>query len=208
MARWRIFSLDARRAFTRGELLVVIAIATLLLALLIPSLASIGGRARGSANLAVCKENLRQIGIALLAYSRDNAGAIPVAETVENPHVELVRTLIAPKYIVEPKCFYCPALEGTALAYSEENFRSGSIGYFYFCAADAPHDDRLSKFLRTELSWPRIISASSDGNMWVMSDIWLSGETTSHSSYKKGVNYLTLDGSVQFLSEGPRKQFH
>jgi len=55
------------------ELLVVIAILAILMALLLPSLAS----AREKGWKTACLSNLRQIGIAIHAYATDNDGKIP-----------------------------------------------------------------------------------------------------------------------------------
>ncbi|HSU57033.1 MAG TPA: prepilin-type N-terminal cleavage/methylation domain-containing protein [Candidatus Dormibacteraeota bacterium] len=63
----------ARRGFTLIELLVVIAIIAIVAALLLPALAS--GKEKGKK--AVCLSNLRQAGIALVAYAADNDGRIP-----------------------------------------------------------------------------------------------------------------------------------
>ena len=56
------------KGFTLIELLVVIAIIALLAALLLPSLK----QARETAKLAVCKSNLKQIGLSGIIYAADN----------------------------------------------------------------------------------------------------------------------------------------
>lgn len=59
---------DRREAFTLVELLVVVAIIAILAAILLPSLS----QARSAARKAQCASNLRQIGIACVAYAGDH----------------------------------------------------------------------------------------------------------------------------------------
>ncbi len=59
---------QARTAFTLIELLVVIAIIAILAAMLLPALS----RAKAQANSAVCKNHLKQMGLALQLYVNDD----------------------------------------------------------------------------------------------------------------------------------------
>jgi prepilin-type N-terminal cleavage/methylation domain-containing protein/prepilin-type processing-associated H-X9-DG protein len=65
--------MSAKRAFTLVELLVVIAIIGVLVGLLLPAVQS----ARASARSASCKNNMRQIGLALHQYCDTHNGEFP-----------------------------------------------------------------------------------------------------------------------------------
>src|SRR5213592_4579935 len=64
-----------KTAFTLVELLVVVGIVGVLIALLLPSI----NKARRHAAQVTCLSNLRQLGIALIAYANESKGCFPAA---------------------------------------------------------------------------------------------------------------------------------
>ncbi|MEZ6319026.1 MAG: type II secretion system protein [Phycisphaerales bacterium] len=124
------------RAFTLVELLVAIAVMTVLIGLLVPSLAGV----REHARRIVCASNQRQIGLATHMFSDENKGQLPssVFLPVYTPNAEyrpqdmvLVRLdekvraaaypgqlwdglgyLYAQQYLPAPSVYYCPSHRG------------------------------------------------------------------------------------------------
>lgn len=128
--------------FTLIELLVVIAVIALLMAILLPALS----RARESAKRAVCSGQVRQIGIAVLAYASDSANRMPTYNSNtfnSNPYLLIhsyalyradagyvdaagkplpmkLALLYEGKFITEPRVFYCPS--NSAPLYQYESY--------------------------------------------------------------------------------------
>ena len=88
-----------RHAFTLVELLVVISLIALIAGLLLPALS----KARRQAKSTVCKNNLRQMGLATMLYGQDNGGRLPYAWGVShNANTNNFQTLLIP-YVLKDR---------------------------------------------------------------------------------------------------------
>jgi prepilin-type N-terminal cleavage/methylation domain-containing protein/prepilin-type processing-associated H-X9-DG protein len=107
--------------FTLIELLVVIAIVAILIALLIPTVTSALEHSRRTS----CRNNIRQIGIAMLAFADNNNGWFVLKSMPPRPNYgksgnnsflnnewpfsQHVTNLAAAGYITDPKVWVCPS---------------------------------------------------------------------------------------------------
>jgi prepilin-type N-terminal cleavage/methylation domain-containing protein len=196
-------SKNSKNGFTLVELLIVIGTISLLMALIVPAL----GRARDQSKIVVCRSNQRNLLFGCLLYAGDNDSRLPVDKQLHNAHIGLVEDLSGGGYIGESQVFYCPSERKPDLKYSEENFSSGNIGYFYYSFSDRPTYRYLSTFFLKKLPWPRLLRDTMPPDKWVFSDSWFSNTPTAHRWYKKGVNYVTLDGSAHMAKESPKRHF-
>jgi len=124
------------RGFTLVELLVCISVIAVLIGLLIPSLAAVNETARR----VVCQSNVRQIGLAVIMYSNDYNGQLPMSRFVSTPgnpsrapaspekmitvrvtsadaiegasHWDGLGLLYQTDYLSAPRIFYCPSHRG------------------------------------------------------------------------------------------------
>jgi prepilin-type N-terminal cleavage/methylation domain-containing protein len=208
---YRTYHAGKSIGFTLVELLVVIAVVGLLVSIIIPAL----GRARDQANLLLCKVRLRNVCVGALLYAQDNNSYLPASDQFlpdpqgyENPHPLLIKKFEKGKYITDEQNYYCPSQKMPELMYSLENYAANKIGYFYFCCdIEYPTNMNISPFLVFETKWPRLLTTDMDPQTWVASDAWFGGMATSHKWYKKGVNWVMLDSSVNMLYKSPREHF-
>ncbi|MFL5328529.1 MAG: DUF1559 domain-containing protein [Gemmataceae bacterium] len=123
-----------RNAFSLIELLVVLAIIAILMALLLPAIQ----QARGAATAAACKNNLRQIGLALHHF-HDQKAKFPIG------CVEWRPTLTGPQRQLAWSAYLLPYLEQSAV-YDRIDFKkpfdhadnaavAGAIVLSYICPA-------------------------------------------------------------------------
>jgi len=102
-----------RRGFTLIELLVVVAIIAILAAILFPVFA----RARENARKANCASNLKQIGLAILAYAQDYDEMLPKYSLKNVPSTANDWHEVIDAYIKNTQIKKCPSLPGAALGY-------------------------------------------------------------------------------------------
>ena len=130
--------LRSRGSFTLTELLVVISIIATLAALLMPSLSS----ARSTGRSVQCKNNQRQLGIAMRLYTADNDDVLPYAWTstssctgsVDCPYGGTTFAALIYPYVNNINVYICPGSQVVwpqALPYTATN-ASGAVGLCLF----------------------------------------------------------------------------
>jgi len=105
---------------------VVIAIITLLIAILLPTLA----RARQSAHFRICQSNLRQIHLASYMYAMDNGNMLPHRIVLGNTAYRQ-----APRTTTPDDKFALPEIFGLAAVLDANNYMDGNSGAWVCKAA-------------------------------------------------------------------------
>lgn len=102
------------RAFTLIELLVVISIISLLIAMLLPSLAA----SRNAAKSIVCVSQIRQVISAAQAFATDSRDQLPENRIATSPssHITWRHFLVEKDYLIDGEVWVCPLAPGPALS--------------------------------------------------------------------------------------------
>jgi len=112
----------SREGYTLTEMIVAIAVVGILASILVPTLA----KARMRSRQAVCMSNLKQLGVAFISYSHDNAETVPYNKKAGNSGwVGLMKS-----YGITDKVLHCPMCDENnkhSLGGMRKNWRVGPM---------------------------------------------------------------------------------
>jgi prepilin-type N-terminal cleavage/methylation domain-containing protein len=191
-----------RQGFTLIELLVVIAIIAILIALLLPAVQ----QARAAARRAQCKNNLKQIGLALHNYV-ETSNVLPISFAVDytSPGGEWsVQARLLP-YIDQASLFNKTDL---SLPYSDPvNAGIATARIPGYICPEETEDDARTDSSGTEIHFP--ISYAYNGGSWFFYDnaTGLVGDGPFVPNKKRGLQHIT-DGTSNTLAFSEVKTFN
>lgn len=189
-----------RQGFTLIELLVVVAIIAVLMAILLPSLS----QARNQAKDVQCASNLRQLGIAAVAYTSENNNLYPINTSGAN----LWDKLLTPFLNIKPfstsnpnpdtwqypvsKIFRCPR-DLRLGNNSEEPIRSYVVSRIASTSANRPNDG-IVYYSSSSRGPVKITELTHPADTVIITESHVSGNK------QWGGSFSMFDGWLQFAS--------
>lgn len=217
---------SAARGFSLLDVLVTMAVISVLMALLLPSLAKVNETARR----VVCQSNVRQVGLGVLMYADDWNGQLPpsmylargtaratsrpqdmvtlrVPET-DNPDQpwDGLGILFTAGYLPAPKVFYCPSHTGDnpysryAMQWSTDGSGPGEVVCNYHYRGEGPmHPVRANEPPAPTTTALYLIDPT-------RSSLLADGmRVRSDNNHKVGVNFFRADLTVHWYADPTRR---
>jgi|GEM_PF-1763313 prepilin-type N-terminal cleavage/methylation domain-containing protein/prepilin-type processing-associated H-X9-DG protein len=201
-----------QRGFSLVEILVVLAVLGLLVALSLPVI----GQMREKSSRAACASNLRQCGVALVAYASENNGQFPnppgrsYPDSYGNTFVDMCKP-----YFSDFRIWGCPAMKAVSIDDPGNTtlFRS-TYQYFAGSFPSLIPPNGVINSGRQAILGPRTLLMQDTiytfGSAWRCNHSLGGARTTStpsnpsftlyHNGIPKGMNVLYGDGSVKWAS--------
>ena len=188
--------------FTLVELLVVMAIVGLLAGVLIPAVS--GSREAGRE--VACGQNLRQIGVATLAFGEDHRQRFPRSQHSAFTHRELVWARSLAGYLGSSSTGWRELLKGVYRCAADD--RSGMLSYGSNVYMEVGPEDDYYGYPQTWRTWSSIPKPSGtilfgeneSSADHVMPNFWGSeadARDSAHDRHRGRANYLFVDGHVE-----------